>query len=64
LRLVDIGEIKAGRRADIVILDENPLENIENLIKISFIILKGEVIMRDMLIEKYQNPVLNEKTLN
>ena len=38
------GKIAEGYDADILILDENPLENIENLKKINLLLLKGEVI--------------------
>lgn len=38
------GKLAEGFDADILILDENPLENIENLKKIHLLLLKGEVI--------------------
>jgi hypothetical protein len=38
------GKLAEGFDADILILDENPLENIENLKKIYLLLLKGEVI--------------------
>jgi len=52
LRLSNIGQVKPGCRADIIIVEENPLENIRNLRKISNIILKGEVINRENLFKK------------
>ena len=44
LRLTDLGRLEVGARADIVILDANPLEEIKNTRKISTVILSGKVI--------------------
>jgi len=46
----EIGQIKPGCRADIIITDKNPLENIKNLKTISVVILKGNKIDRDNLL--------------
>lgn len=42
----DFGTIKAGNLANIVLLDANPLENIENTQKINLVIKKGQLVDR------------------
>lgn len=44
-----IGKIEKGRRADILVLDENPLKDIENLKKIRLLFLDGKLIERTSL---------------
>ena len=51
----DIGRIAAGRRADMVLLDADPSQNIENTQKISGVVLAGQFLPRkdlDALLEK------------
>ncbi len=43
------GRIEAGRRADLVILDKNPLLDIRNTREIDTVILNGRVLERDQL---------------
>jgi len=50
LRLSNVGQIKPGYRADIIVVDENPLEKIKNLKEIHMIILRGKVLDRDELL--------------
>lgn len=40
----EFGSIKKGKTANMILLDENPIENIENLTRINTIINKGKVI--------------------
>jgi imidazolonepropionase-like amidohydrolase len=50
----DIGAIAAGQRADMVLLDADPTQNIENTQKISAVILAGRFLPRkdlDALLE-------------
>lgn len=42
-----IGSISVGKIADLVAVDENPLENIHTLENISFIMKEGEVFVND-----------------
>ena len=44
LKLTDLGRLQVGARADIVILDANPLDDIKNTRKISGVLLGGKVI--------------------
>lgn len=43
------GVIEAGRRADLVMLDENPLSDIGNTRSIDTVVLNGRVLRRDQL---------------
>jgi hypothetical protein len=45
-----IGQIKPGYRADILVVDKNPFENIKNLKEISLVILNGQILDRDGLL--------------
>lgn len=45
----DIGSIAPGRRADMVMLDANPSQNIENTQKISGVVLAGQFLSRKNL---------------
>ncbi len=45
----EIGEIAVGKRADLVILDANPLEDIRNSREIWAVIRNGELIDREAL---------------
>jgi len=40
-----LGSIAPGKIADLVVLHKDPLENIENLAHIYFVIKKGEIII-------------------
>jgi imidazolonepropionase-like amidohydrolase len=39
----EVGTIEAGRRADLIVLDANPVENISNIRKIRFVVTQGRM---------------------
>jgi imidazolonepropionase-like amidohydrolase len=47
LRLTDTGTVQANKRADFVVLDANPLDDITNTRKISAVYLAGTAVDRD-----------------
>jgi hypothetical protein len=48
----NVGQVKAGNNADLLVLDENALRDISNLKKIRMVILNGEILDRDKLLLK------------
>ena len=49
LRLSDAGTIAVGKRADVVLLDANPLADIHNTTKIDAVVIRGELLDRARL---------------
>jgi imidazolonepropionase-like amidohydrolase len=41
----EVGTIEAGKRADIIILDANPLDNISNIRKVRFVVTQGRLFV-------------------
>jgi imidazolonepropionase-like amidohydrolase len=46
LRLADAGTLQAGKSADFIVLDGNPLDDIKNTRKISSVVLRGAAVDR------------------
>jgi imidazolonepropionase-like amidohydrolase len=46
LRLADAGTLEAGKSADFIVLDANPLDDITNTRRISAVILRGAAVDR------------------
>jgi imidazolonepropionase-like amidohydrolase len=54
LGLKDAGTLASGKRADFIVLDANPLENILNTRKISSVYLAGAKFDRDAMLAKWK----------
>ena len=48
-KLADQGTIEKGMRGDLLLLDSNPLDNIENIRKIGTVVAAGRVFERNEL---------------
>ena len=46
LRIADAGALEAGKSADFIVLDANPLDDITNTRRISTVVLRGETVDR------------------
>ena len=49
MRMNDVGAVAAGRSADFIVLDANPLEDITNTRRIDAVYLRGTAVDRDTL---------------
>jgi imidazolonepropionase-like amidohydrolase len=56
LRLTQLGTVAAGKSADFIVLDANPLDNIANTRKIANVYLRGFEVDRAALRAKWQAP--------
>lgn len=54
LNITDMGTLAAGKSADFVVLDANPLDDIDNTRKISSVYLRGQKLDRAALLAKWQ----------
>ena len=54
LGLSDVGTLAAGKRADFLVLDANPLDDILNTRKISAVYLRGAKLDRDALLARWK----------
>lgn len=51
MKVADLGDIKAGFTADLLVLNENPLSDIENTMKIDRIVKDGKLYTIPELLE-------------
>ena len=49
------GTIEEGKRADLILLDKNPLENIENITSIQTTIINGKVYGKNEILLNIPN---------
>jgi imidazolonepropionase-like amidohydrolase len=64
LELADTGTLESGKRADVVLLDANPLEDINNTRKIQSVVLNGRYFSRadlDHLLHEVEVEAANSK---
>ena len=54
LGLKDMGTLAVGKRADFIVLDANPLDDIHNTRKISSVYLDGAKFDRDAMIARWK----------
>ena len=52
--LADTGTLVSGKRADFVVLDANPLDDIHNTRRIAGVYLSGAKLDREALLEKWK----------
>jgi len=61
-KLDEFGTLEEGKMADFVVLDANPLDDIENMRRIATVVKEGQVVDRDAL---PRNPILtSEEAIN
>ena len=53
------GLVKCGMEADLILLDENPAENISNMQFIDKVFLKGKIVYSQNVIQSYDIPAYN-----
>jgi len=60
-KLQDLGTVEANKLADLVVLDKNPLDDIENIRSINMVIKEGRIIDRTTLPVK---PIITRNSMN
>ena len=60
LGLADLGTLAAGRSADFVVLDANPLDDIRNTRQIASVYLRGTMLDRDALRARWKKTTASQ----
>jgi imidazolonepropionase-like amidohydrolase len=60
-RLQDYGSIELGKKADLLLLNENPLQSIENLNSLTHVVKGGTLYMADTLIKESPEAVVQRQ---
>jgi imidazolonepropionase-like amidohydrolase len=60
LGLNDVGTLGEGKRADFIVLDANPLDDIRNTRQIASVYLRGALLDRNALIAKWKKAGLSQ----